>query len=54
MYVIERLIDLAAHRHGFDRIALRRNNLVKSSAMPYRNPVGLVYDSGDYPPPWIA
>src|SRR5262249_44723857 len=29
MYVIERLIDLAARRHGFDRIALRRNNLVK-------------------------
>jgi len=48
MYVIERLIDLAAQRHGFDRIALRRKNLVKSSAMPYRNPVGLVYDSGDY------
>ena len=48
MYVIERLIDLAARRHGFDRIALRRRNLVPSSAMPYRNPVGLVYDSGDY------
>jgi carbon-monoxide dehydrogenase large subunit len=48
MYVIERLVDLAAQRHGFDRIALRRNNLVKSSAMPYRNAVGLVYDSGDY------
>src|SRR5262250_3435622 len=26
----------------------RRKNLVPSSAMPYRNPVGLVYDSGDY------
>src|SRR5205823_3286531 len=48
MYVIERLIDLAARRHGFDRIALRRKNLVPPSAMPYRNPVGLVYDSGDY------
>src|SRR5439155_1411739 len=40
MYVIERLIDLAARRYGFDRIALRRKNLVPSSAMPYRNPVG--------------
>jgi len=48
MYVIERLIDLAARRHGFDRIALRRRNLVSLSAMPYRNPVGLVYGSGDY------
>jgi aerobic carbon-monoxide dehydrogenase large subunit len=48
MFVIERLIDLAARRHGFDRLELRRKNLVPSSAMPYRNPVGVVYDSGDY------
>jgi len=48
MFVIERLIDLAARRHGFDRIALRRRNLVPASAMPYRNPLGLLYDSGDY------
>lgn len=48
MYVIERLIDLAARRHGFDRLALRRKNLVPVAAMPYRNPYGLVYDSGDY------
>jgi aerobic carbon-monoxide dehydrogenase large subunit len=49
MYVIERLIDLAARRHGFDRLEIRRRNLVPPSAMPYRNPFGLVYDSGDYP-----
>ena len=48
LFVIERLIDLAARRHGFDRVALRRRNLVPAGAMPYRNPVGLVYDSGDY------
>jgi carbon-monoxide dehydrogenase large subunit len=48
LFVIERLIDLAARRHGFDRLALRRRNLVPSSAMPHRNPVGLLYDSGDY------
>jgi len=48
IYVTERLIDLAARRHGFDRVALRRRNLVPASAMPYRNPLGLVYDSGDY------
>src|SRR5881628_51277 len=48
MFVIERLIDLAARRHGFDRVALRRRNLVPASAMPYRNPLGLLYDSGDY------
>jgi carbon-monoxide dehydrogenase large subunit len=48
MFVIERLIDLAARRHGFDRVALRRRNLVPASAMPYRTPLGLLYDSGDY------
>ena len=48
MFVIERLIDLAARRHGFDRVALRRRNLVPREAMPHTNPLGLVYDSGDY------
>ena len=45
---MERLIDLAARRHGFDRLELRRRNLVPASAMPYRNAVGTLYDSGDY------
>jgi len=48
MFVMERLIDLAARRHGFDRLELRRKNLVAASAMPYRNAVGTLYDSGDY------
>jgi aerobic carbon-monoxide dehydrogenase large subunit len=48
MFVIERLIDLAARRHGFDRVALRRRNLVPPEAMPYANPLGLTYDNGEY------
>jgi carbon-monoxide dehydrogenase large subunit len=48
-FVLERLIDIACRRHGFDRIEIRRRNLVTPEAMPYRNPLGLVYDSGDYP-----
>jgi len=48
MYVMERLIDLAARRHGFDRVELRRRNLVPPAAMPYTNPFGIVYDSGEY------
>jgi carbon-monoxide dehydrogenase large subunit len=48
MFVMERLIDLAARRHGFDRLEIRRRNLVPPTAMPYRNAVGTVYDSGDY------
>ena len=49
MYVLERLIDIAARRHGFDRVELRRRNLIQPGAMPYRNAMGLEYDSGDYP-----
>jgi aerobic carbon-monoxide dehydrogenase large subunit len=48
MFVMERLIDLAARQCGFDRLELRRRNLVPETAMPYRNPFGMVYDSGAY------
>jgi carbon-monoxide dehydrogenase large subunit len=47
-YAIERLIDLAALELGFDRVTLRRMNLVRPKAMPYRNAVGMTYDSGTY------
>ena len=48
MFVVERLIDIAARNSGLDRIELRRHNLIPESAMPYRNPMGMVYDSGAY------
>jgi aerobic carbon-monoxide dehydrogenase large subunit len=47
-FAIERLIDQAATQLGVDRIKLRRRNLVQPKAMPYRNAVGMVYDSGRY------
>ena len=47
-FAIERLVDAAAQQVGLDRIALRRKNLVRPEAMPYRNAVGMVYDSGRY------
>jgi aerobic carbon-monoxide dehydrogenase large subunit len=47
-FAIERLIDNAAAELGMDRIALRRKNLIKPKAMPYRNAVGMLYDSGRY------
>jgi len=47
-YAIERLVDIAADELGMDRVALRRKNLVRPQAMPYRNAVGMVYDSGRY------
>jgi carbon-monoxide dehydrogenase large subunit len=48
IYVMERLIDIAARQAGFDRVELRLRNLVSQSELPYKNPFGLVYDSGDY------
>ncbi|MBV9151046.1 MAG: xanthine dehydrogenase family protein molybdopterin-binding subunit, partial [Alphaproteobacteria bacterium] len=48
MFVMERLIDLAALKTGIDRIELRRRNLVPESMMPYTNPFGMIYDSGAY------
>ena len=47
-FAIERLMDKAADQLGIDRIRLRRKNLVKPKAMPYRNAVGMLYDSGTY------
>jgi carbon-monoxide dehydrogenase large subunit len=48
MFIIERLIDIAARRHGFDRVELRERNLIRKEELPYRTNTGLVYDSGDY------
>ncbi|MBO0752328.1 MAG: xanthine dehydrogenase family protein molybdopterin-binding subunit, partial [Bradyrhizobiaceae bacterium] len=47
-FAIERLIDMAASELGFDRVTLRRMNLVQPGQMPYRNAVGMLYDSGRY------
>jgi carbon-monoxide dehydrogenase large subunit len=47
-FAIERLIDKAARELGFDRIELRRRNLVRPDQMPYTNAVGSSYDSGEY------
>ena len=47
-FAIERLVDVAAAQLGVDRIQLRRKNLVPPKAMPYRNSVGMLYDSGRY------
>ena len=48
MFAIERLIDVAARQCGFDRVELRRRNLISPNKMPYRNAAGVTYDNGDY------
>jgi carbon-monoxide dehydrogenase large subunit len=45
-YLIERLIDEAARRCGFDAVELRRRNLV--SEFPYRKALGTVIDCGRF------
>jgi aerobic carbon-monoxide dehydrogenase large subunit len=48
MFVIERLIDLAADQLKLDPLALRRRNMIPPDAQPYANPLGVTYDSGRY------
>jgi carbon-monoxide dehydrogenase large subunit len=45
-YLVERLIDLAARRHGFDPAVLRRRNMV--TEFPYTKALGSVIDCGRF------
>src|SRR3989441_1293162 len=55
VFVMERMLDLAAGRLGIDRVAIRARNLIQPDEFPYD--VGLIsrdnsprrYDSGNYP-----
>ena len=48
IYNMERLMDEAARVSGIDRVALRRKNFIKPEQMPYKNPMGQVYDTGAF------
>jgi carbon-monoxide dehydrogenase large subunit len=56
VFVIERLLDIAAKELGIDRVEIRKRNLLPPDAFPYDNEiidqafVPLVYDSGNYLP----
>jgi aerobic carbon-monoxide dehydrogenase large subunit len=47
-YLIERLMDKAAHEFGVDPADLRAKNFIKKEDFPWLSPTGFVYDSGDY------
>ena len=55
VFVMERMMDVAARGLGLDRAEIRRRNFIRPDQMPYK--VGIVfrdgrpvtYDSGDYP-----
>jgi aerobic carbon-monoxide dehydrogenase large subunit len=48
IYTIERLLDAAARQTGIDRVELRRRNLIRAVQMPYKNPMGKTYDTGQF------
>jgi aerobic carbon-monoxide dehydrogenase large subunit len=56
VFVIERLLDIAAHELKIDRVEIRRRNLIPPDAFPYNNEIiyqdfaPLSYDSGNYEP----
>jgi aerobic carbon-monoxide dehydrogenase large subunit len=47
-YALERVVEEAARVTGLDPIRLRRRNLIRPSAMPYRTAIGTCYDSGEF------
>jgi len=47
-YLMERVVDAAAHDLDIAPDVLRRKNLIKPKALPYKTPTGKVYDSGDF------
>jgi carbon-monoxide dehydrogenase large subunit len=48
IYIIERLMDVAARRLALDPAELRRRNMISPARMPYTNAMGQVYDSGAF------
>jgi carbon-monoxide dehydrogenase large subunit len=48
-YFMERLIDTAAREMAIDPAVLRRRNLIPAKALPWKTPIGTLYDSGDFP-----
>lgn len=47
-YYMERLLDTAAAEMGIDKLELRRRNHIAPSAMPYKAPSDMNYDSGEF------
>jgi carbon-monoxide dehydrogenase large subunit len=48
-YLIERLVDNAAHELGVDPAQFRLDNFIQPDQFPYESATGFLYDSGNYP-----
>jgi len=49
-YLIERAVDLVAHKAGLDPVEVRRKNFIPKDKFPATSVTGITYDSGDYHP----
>ncbi len=47
-YLVERLVDHAAREVGLPPAEIRRRNFIPPEAMPYKTPLGDVFDSGEF------
>lgn len=47
-FTLERMVDELGHELGIDPVQIRMRNFVPARKMPYRLPLGLSLDSGDY------
>jgi carbon-monoxide dehydrogenase large subunit len=47
LFLLERLVDIAAHETGRTPVELRRLNLLKTEDMPYASASGYTYDAAD-------
>ena len=47
-FIMERLLDKAAREMKIDPVTIRRRNLIRPGAMPYKTSGGNIYDCGDF------
>lgn len=47
-YFVETMVEKVAQATGIDSSEIRRINFIPSDSFPYRSPLGLTYDSGNY------
>ena len=47
-YLVERLVDECARVTGIGPVEIRRRNFIAPEAMPYKTPVAVTYDTGDF------
>jgi aerobic carbon-monoxide dehydrogenase large subunit len=48
IYLIERIIEAAAQELGIDPVDLRRRNIIPTTKLPYKAPLGPYYDCGEF------